>query len=326
MEAARARDPGAPAAFPIPTRDARRERRLTAMPDSDSPAPAPPARRYEPRNLPVPVPQRRRANGDGWFARVAARAVRLEDRARSAPTSRTCSTPMTPGESGFSPEESRMLKNILALRERRVERRHGAARRHHRRAAGHLARRTGAGVRERRPFAPRGLQRHARRSGRHGAHPRPDRLHDRARRGRPGKERQAQEAAAGRPRSQGDRSLDAAVVDQDRARDPVRAAVDARRSTCWRKHAGDAHPSRAGGRRIWRHRRPGLDRGHRRADRRRDRRRARRGRDCPQSCASPTAPSSPTRAPVSRTSPRSSAPTSTSATRPRRSTRSAAIW
>ena len=27
---------------------------------------------------------------------------------------------MTPGESGFSPEESRMLKNILGLRERRV--------------------------------------------------------------------------------------------------------------------------------------------------------------------------------------------------------------
>ena len=28
---------------------------------------------------------------------------------------------MPPGESGFSPEESRMLKNILGLRERRVE-------------------------------------------------------------------------------------------------------------------------------------------------------------------------------------------------------------
>ena len=38
--------------------------------------------------------------------------------------------------------------------------------------------------------------------------------------------------------------------------------------------AGDAHPSRAGGRRIRRHRRPGLDGGHRRADRRRNRRRA----------------------------------------------------
>ena len=38
------------------------------------------------------------------------------------------------------------------------------------------------------------------------------------------------------------------------------------------------HPSRPGGRRIRRHRRPGFDGGHRRGDRRRDRRRARRGR------------------------------------------------
>ena len=56
-------------------------------------------------------------------------------------------------------------------------------------------------------FAARRLQRHARRSGRHGAHPRPDRLHDGdARRSIAGKKRQAQEAVAGRARSQGGRS------------------------------------------------------------------------------------------------------------------------
>ena len=61
----------------------------------------------------------RRAESDGWW-RGPARRVRLEDRARSAPTSRTCSS-ATPGETGFSPEESTMLKNILGLRERRIE-------------------------------------------------------------------------------------------------------------------------------------------------------------------------------------------------------------
>ena len=53
----------------------------------------------------------------------------------------------------------------------------------------------------------------------------------------------------------------------------VRAAVDAGDRPAG-ADAGLAHPSGAGGRRIWRHRRAGVDRGHRRADRRRDRRRA----------------------------------------------------
>ena len=110
--------------------------------------------------------------------------------------------------------------------------RHGAARRHHRGAAGHLARRTGEGVRERRAFAARRLQRHARRSGRHGAHPRPDRVHGDARRGRSRQERQAQEAAAGGPRPQRHRSRDAAVVDQDHARRCCSCRRRCRRSTC----------------------------------------------------------------------------------------------
>ena len=57
----------------------------------------------------------------------------------------------------------------------------------------------------------------------------------------------------------------------------VRAAVDAGDRSAG-ADAGLAHPSGAGGGRIWRHRRPGLDRGHRRTDRRRDRRRARQRR------------------------------------------------
>ena len=136
--------------------------------------------------------------------------------------------------------------------------------------------------------------------------------------------RRAQEAVPGRPRSQGRRSGDAAVGDQDRARDPVRAAVDAGDRSA-RQDAGDAHPSGAGGRRIWRHRRPRLDRGHRRADRRRHRRRARRGRGARRGApARRLVPRRRARQPRGRRA-RSSARNSTSASRPRRSTRSAAI-
>ena len=73
---------------------------------------------FEPRNLPVPVPSRN-GNGENWLVRVfrtlfgwKAGSMRsdLKDVLEALP----------PAESGFSPEESRMLKNILALRERRV--------------------------------------------------------------------------------------------------------------------------------------------------------------------------------------------------------------
>ena len=73
------------------------------------------------RNLPVPVPlpsQRDRETGESWFARVLrtlfgwrASSIRagladvLEDGA---------------GETGFSPTERVMLRNILGLRERRI--------------------------------------------------------------------------------------------------------------------------------------------------------------------------------------------------------------
>ena len=89
-----------------------------------------------------------------------------------------------PGETGFSPEERTMLKNILALRERRIDDvmvpRADIIAVQQDIALGELVK----------VFENAGhsrlvvYQRHARRSGRHGPHPRPDRVHDRARRGR----------------------------------------------------------------------------------------------------------------------------------------------
>jgi CBS domain containing-hemolysin-like protein len=72
---------------------------------------------YEPRLLPVPV-KPARENGESWVVRVfralfgwkPASREDLEDALKAMPS----------GESGFSPEESRMLKNILGLRERRI--------------------------------------------------------------------------------------------------------------------------------------------------------------------------------------------------------------
>jgi CBS domain containing-hemolysin-like protein len=88
------------------------------MPDSDLPASshadgAP----YEPRHLPVPVPPAREG-GESWVMR-AFRALFGWKPSLRADLKDVLDT-MTPGEFGFSPEESRMLKNILGLRERRV--------------------------------------------------------------------------------------------------------------------------------------------------------------------------------------------------------------
>ena len=60
-----------------------------------------------------------REGGESWLARVVPRAVRLEAELVRADLKDVLDA-MPPGESGFSPEESRMLKNILGLRERRV--------------------------------------------------------------------------------------------------------------------------------------------------------------------------------------------------------------
>lgn len=87
------------------------------MPDSDSSSSSTGAP-YDARHLPVPVTSQGE-NGGGWFARVL-RAVFGWGSSTIRSDLKDVLDAMTPGESGFSPEESRMLKNILALRERRV--------------------------------------------------------------------------------------------------------------------------------------------------------------------------------------------------------------
>jgi CBS domain containing-hemolysin-like protein len=89
------------------------------MPDSDPPRLSEPAAGAI-RNLPVPVPQpaATRGNGEGWFAR-ALRAV-LGWKASSIRADLKDVLEDSAGETGFSPTERRMLKNILGLRERRV--------------------------------------------------------------------------------------------------------------------------------------------------------------------------------------------------------------
>ena len=87
------------------------------MPDSDSSnfsGGAP----YEPRNLPVPVTPPREG-GDNWFVRTFRTLFGWKPGSIRSDLKDVLDD-MTPGESGFSPEESRMLKNILGLRERRV--------------------------------------------------------------------------------------------------------------------------------------------------------------------------------------------------------------
>ena len=81
------------------------------MPDDSQSTP------FEPRNLPVPV--RSRENGEGWFSRML-RALFGWKQGSIRSDLKDVLDLMPPGESGFSPEESRMLKNILGLRERRV--------------------------------------------------------------------------------------------------------------------------------------------------------------------------------------------------------------
>ncbi len=73
---------------------------------------------FEPRNLPVPVPASRNGN-EGWFMR-AVRALLGWKPSIVRADLKDILDAVGPGESGLSPEESRMLKNILGLRERRV--------------------------------------------------------------------------------------------------------------------------------------------------------------------------------------------------------------
>jgi len=88
------------------------------MPDSDPSVSNPAGGPFEPRNLPVPVPPAQE-NGETWFMRALRVLFGWKPTTMRADLKDILDA-MNPGESGFSPEESRMLKNILGLRERRV--------------------------------------------------------------------------------------------------------------------------------------------------------------------------------------------------------------
>jgi hemolysin (HlyC) family protein len=73
---------------------------------------------FEPRNLPVPLAPAREG-GENWLVRAFRSLFGWKPGSVRADLKDVLDA-MSPGESGFSPEESRMLKNILGLRERRV--------------------------------------------------------------------------------------------------------------------------------------------------------------------------------------------------------------
>src|SRR5512137_1027736 len=75
----------------------------------------------EPSNLPVPVPRQNdflRGTGEGWFTRLLRALFRLNPGSVRAGLEDVLEA--DDGGTGFSPTESVMLRNILALRERRI--------------------------------------------------------------------------------------------------------------------------------------------------------------------------------------------------------------
>ncbi len=84
------------------------------MPDSDSNSGP-----YDARNLPVVIKPAHEGNGANWFVRTFRSLFGLKPGSIRADLKDVLDD-MPPAETGFSPEESRMLKNILGLRERRV--------------------------------------------------------------------------------------------------------------------------------------------------------------------------------------------------------------
>ncbi len=72
---------------------------------------------YEPRHLPVPIKPAQ--NGEGFFTRMFRTLFGWRQSTIRADLTDVLDA-MTPGESDFSPVESRMLRNILGLRECRV--------------------------------------------------------------------------------------------------------------------------------------------------------------------------------------------------------------
>jgi CBS domain containing-hemolysin-like protein len=96
---------------------------IAAMAEPEPRGPSDPAAApAETRNLPVPVPrpdEARRRDGNGWLVRLLRSMFGWKSAAIRADLKDVLESGV--GGHGFSPEESTMLRNILALRERRVE-------------------------------------------------------------------------------------------------------------------------------------------------------------------------------------------------------------
>ncbi len=91
------------------------------MPDSDAPRTHEAETTGEIKNLPVPVPPAGEPadQNERWFARIL-RAVFGWKTGSIRSDLKVVLEASAPGDTGFSPEESAMLRNILGLRERRV--------------------------------------------------------------------------------------------------------------------------------------------------------------------------------------------------------------
>jgi hemolysin (HlyC) family protein len=85
------------------------------MADSDTSSPdgAP----FDARHLPVPMEEQ--VENTTWFGRFVRALFGIRNPARNE--LKEVIEAISPGESGFSPDESRMLRNIIALRKRRVD-------------------------------------------------------------------------------------------------------------------------------------------------------------------------------------------------------------
>jgi CBS domain containing-hemolysin-like protein len=91
------------------------------MPDPEPGQPAEPAGATPPQhNLPVPYSPPKENGGEGLFVRLARALFGWRSGTTRADIATVIEAAM-PGETGVSPEERTMMKNILALRERRVE-------------------------------------------------------------------------------------------------------------------------------------------------------------------------------------------------------------
>jgi CBS domain containing-hemolysin-like protein len=93
------------------------------MPDTDAPSRTESEPPSEPRNLPVPVAPAdlaARENGESWFSRIV-RALFGWKTGSIRSDLQVLLEASAPAETGFSLEESKILKNVLGLRERRLE-------------------------------------------------------------------------------------------------------------------------------------------------------------------------------------------------------------